>query len=99
MVRKANNNLILYFSNRIVSQNCFHSSFLHFHSHIPVETTCCVITLPYIECDVVAAYGLCLVADELIQCLTDVFATSLCIHTDIINISFLSDIPSFCPQY
>ncbi len=63
---------------------------MHLHTHALVEAKSSIISFPYIQSDVVAAYRTCIVTHKLIQSLSDVLATSSFIYTDVVNIERLN---------
>ena len=65
------------------------ASLLYLHAHAPVEAQGWVVSFPDIERDVVAAYRLGVVADELIQRFADMLAASLLVDTDVIDVEGL----------
>lgn len=53
-------------TSRLLVQNGFHTGFLYVHAHVSVETQGRVVAFPYIECDIITAYGAGIVTDVLI---------------------------------
>ena len=70
-------------------QDGFHRGLLHLHAHLAVEAEGGGVSFPYVEGDVVATDGFCIVADVLIQGGGNVFAARLLIYADVVNVQRL----------